>query len=406
MLRIPAGNAELCAQTFGDPTDPAVLLIHGATSSMDWWEDEFCERIAVEGRYVIRYDHRDTGQSTCYPPGVPPYSFADLVSDAVAVLDGVGVDRAHVVGMSMGGGIAQRLAISHPDRVETLTLVATSPDPGAEDLPPMPAEAIAEFSSAPRPDWSDPGSVLAYLVNALRLCAARSVPFDEAGARGLAGVVLARSRSIESGTNHFGVRGAGPGRGDLARIAAPTLVIHGDEDPVHPLGHGQALAGEIGGAELLVLPHTGHELPRRSWDTVIPALLIHTRRSAPRRRESTMTGKPFSGFAVSDTSAAKAFYTDVLGLTVTGDDMLAIDLGDGHRILVYPKPDHQPAGFTILNLAVPDVGKAVAELAERGVEFLRYDGFGQDEDGVMRGNGPDIAWFTDPSGNVFSVVQE
>jgi catechol 2,3-dioxygenase-like lactoylglutathione lyase family enzyme len=119
-----------------------------------------------------------------------------------------------------------------------------------------------------------------------------------------------------------------------------------------------------------------------------------------------MTGKPFSGFAVSDTSAAKAFYTDVLGLTVTGDDMLAIDLGDGHRILVYPKPDHQPAGFTILNLAVPDVGKAVAELAERGVEFLRYDGFGQDEDGVMRGNGPDIAWFTDPSGNVFSVVQE
>ena len=81
-------------------------------------------------------------------------------------------------------------------------------------------------------------------------------------------------------------------------------------------------------------------------------------------------------------------------------------LSDGHRVLVYPKPDHQPASFTILNLAVPDVGKAVAELAGRGVEFLRYDGFSQDEDGVMRGNGPDIAWFADPSGNVFSVVQE
>jgi catechol 2,3-dioxygenase-like lactoylglutathione lyase family enzyme len=119
-----------------------------------------------------------------------------------------------------------------------------------------------------------------------------------------------------------------------------------------------------------------------------------------------MIGKAFSGFAVKDTAAAKAFYTDVLGLSVTGDGMLSIELGGGHHVLVYPKPDHEPAGFTILNLAVPDVGKAVAELAEHGVEFLRYDGFGQDEDGVMRGRGPDIAWFTDPSGNVFSVVSE
>jgi pimeloyl-ACP methyl ester carboxylesterase len=190
----------------------------------------------------------------------------------------VGADRAHVVGLSMGGGIAQRLAIAHPDRVETLTLVATSPDPRAEDLPPMPAEAVAEFSSAPRPDWSDAGSVLAYLVNAIRLCAARSVPFDEPAARELAHVVLARSRSMESGTNHFAVRGGGQERADLGKIAGPVLVIHGDEDPIHPLAHGRALATEIGGAELLVLPHTGHELPRRSWDTVIPALLIHTQR--------------------------------------------------------------------------------------------------------------------------------
>jgi catechol 2,3-dioxygenase-like lactoylglutathione lyase family enzyme len=265
----------------------------------------------------------------------------------------------------------------------------------------MPAEALAEFASAPRPDWSGAASVLEYLVHGSRLCAARSVPFDEPGARELARRVIARSRSMESGTNHFGVRGDGPGRADLGRITAPTLVIHGDEDPIHPLAHGQALAAEIPGAELLVLPHTGHELPRRSWDTVIPALLIHTR-----GKGFAMIGKAFSGFAVTDTAAAKAFYTGVLGLAVTGDDMLSIDLGDGHHVLVYPKPDHQPASFTILNFAVPDVGKAVAELSERGVKFLRYDGFGQDEDGVMRGRGPEIAWFTDPSGNVFSVVQD
>ena len=117
-----------------------------------------------------------------------------------------------------------------------------------------------------------------------------------------------------------------------------------------------------------------------------------------------MIGKPFSGFAVPDTAAAKAFYTEVLGLTVTGDDMLSIDLGGGHRVIVYPKPGHEPASFTILNFEVDDVGEAVAELAGRGVEFLRYEGFPQDGDGVMRGNGPDIAWFTDPAGNVFSVV--
>lgn len=117
--------------------------------------------------------------------------------------------------------------------------------------------------------------------------------------------------------------------------------------------------------------------------------------------------QPFSGFSVNDTDKARAFYTDVLGLTV--DDleggMLHIDLGDGHYVLVYPKgPAHEPASFTVLNLPVADVTTAVRELASRGVEFARYKSMEQDEDGVMKGNGPDIAWFTDPSGNVMSVL--
>lgn len=116
--------------------------------------------------------------------------------------------------------------------------------------------------------------------------------------------------------------------------------------------------------------------------------------------------RPFSGFSVDDTDKAKAFYVDVVGLTVNDEDgMLQIDLGDDHFVLVYPKGEaHRPASFTVLNLPVDDVSAAVRELADRGVEFARYDGMPQDEDGVMKGNGPDIAWFTDPAGNVISVI--
>ena len=123
----------------------------------------------------------------------------------------------------------------------------------------------------------------------------------------------------------------------------------------------------------------------------------------------SMFGTPFSGFSVADVPAAKAFYTDVLGLPVTDLDggIIQIELGDGHRVIVYPKGEaHEPASFTVLNLPVADVGAAAAELTARGVELLRYDQMPQDEDGVMRGHGPDIAWFTDPAGNVFSIIDE
>jgi catechol 2,3-dioxygenase-like lactoylglutathione lyase family enzyme len=117
-------------------------------------------------------------------------------------------------------------------------------------------------------------------------------------------------------------------------------------------------------------------------------------------------GTPFSGFSVADIPAAKAFYTDVVGLDVEeSDGMLHLNLGDGHHVLVYPKGEsHSPASFTVLNLPVEDVSAAVRELTERGVTFERYDGMPQDADGVMKGNGPDIAWFTDPSGNIISVI--
>jgi pimeloyl-ACP methyl ester carboxylesterase len=114
-------------ETFGDAGAPAILLISGAAASMDWWDAEFCRRLAAGGRFVIRYDHRDTGRSVGYPPGAPGYTGADLVGDAVGLIDALAGGRAHVVGLSMGGGIAQYLAIHHGDRVATLTLMSTSP---------------------------------------------------------------------------------------------------------------------------------------------------------------------------------------------------------------------------------------------------------------------------------------
>ncbi|WP_245529016.1 VOC family protein [Beutenbergia cavernae] len=117
--------------------------------------------------------------------------------------------------------------------------------------------------------------------------------------------------------------------------------------------------------------------------------------------------RPFSGFSADDIPAARAFYADVMGLRVTEEHgMLTLHLGGGAGVLVYPKPNHEPATFTVLNFPVPDIDAAVAELASKGVELLRYDGMPQDDAGVMRGQGPPIAWFTDPAGNVLSVLQE
>jgi len=116
--------------------------------------------------------------------------------------------------------------------------------------------------------------------------------------------------------------------------------------------------------------------------------------------------KAFSGFAVADIEAAKAFYGDTLGLEVTEEHgILTLHLAGDRPTIIYPKPDHEPAGFTILNFPVDDVEAAVDELTARGVQFERYEGMPQDEKGIMRGHGPDIAWFTDPSGNVLSLIK-
>lgn len=285
---VPVDGVELCTEAFGDPGDPAILLIGGMSSPMDWWEDGFCERLAAGRRYVVRYDFRDTGRSTTYPPGKPGYTGADLRTDAVALLDALGIRKAHLVGVSMGGAIAQCVAVEHPDRISSLTLIGTTAAlPGSfEGLPDIDPELAAFFEAAgerPELDWTDRTAVVERLVADQRAFMRRG--FDETRVRAVVSQVVDRSIDISAMVNHEHVE---PGRdpdGSLADIVAPTLVVHGTADPLFPLAHGEALAKAIPNAALLPLEGVGHELPPPAdWDRVVTALLRHTSGGTGRQR--------------------------------------------------------------------------------------------------------------------------
>jgi pimeloyl-ACP methyl ester carboxylesterase len=277
---VQANGVDLCVETFGDRGDPAVLLITGASASMDWWEDAFCERVAGGSRHVIRYDQRDTGRSATDPPGAPTYGVGDLRDDAVGVLDALGVGAAHIVGISMDGGIAQLVALDHPDRVASLTLIATAPSaPGADDpdLPGMSEEAAARFLIEAPADWSDRAAVVDYCVGLSRATLGDPVGFDEAAARALCARMFDRTTNMASTyTNHHRLAGPGRWRERLPGLSVPTLVVHGTQDVVVPYGNGLALEREIAEAKLLTLNGGGHVLLPSDWDVVIPALLAHT----------------------------------------------------------------------------------------------------------------------------------
>ncbi len=273
-------EVDLWVEVIGRRADPAVLLIGGATWSMDWWEEELCHRLADRGRRVVRYDQRDTGRSTSYPAGSPGYTSADLVTDAVAILEETGVDCAHVVGLSMGGGIAQRLAIEYRNRVATMTLISTSPiDPAIEDLPGPTPEIQAMFSNeGPEPNWDDRKAILDHIVEAERPYAGPGT-FDEARLRVLAGQVFDRTHDMAASmTNHFILDAGEAGDHRLGQLVGmPTLILHGTADPLFPVQHGRALAASIPGARLIELDGVGHQLPPPPWwNVVIEALIEHT----------------------------------------------------------------------------------------------------------------------------------
>jgi pimeloyl-ACP methyl ester carboxylesterase len=272
---------DLCYEAFGDPADATVLLIAGGTQSMVWWEEGFCARLAGAGRHVVRYDHRDTGRSTSSPPGRPSYTGRDLIVDPLRILAALGVSRAHLVGLSMGGGLAQRIALEHPERVITLCLASTSPAVPAEHgrpLPPPSPQVMATFTDPePEPDWTDREAVLAYRVDAERPYAG-SLGFDEPRYRQLAAEEVDRTLDMAASmTNHFLLGDDTPAGLRLGAITAPTLVLHGTTDPMFPIEHGQALAAEIPGARLVTLPGVGHQQPPPElWDLAIAEIVKHT----------------------------------------------------------------------------------------------------------------------------------
>jgi len=279
-MRIKTNGVELCVETFGDLADPPVLLVGITTLS---WPDELCAALA--GRYVVRYDLRDAGQSTFDDPDAPSYDLRDLVTDASELLVALELGRTHVVGMGVGGFIAQLLALDHPDQVASLTLVSTRPvAPGRvdSDLPDHAPEMMKQLFGRPGPDWTDRDSVVEYMIGGARLMSG-SRGFSEQDVRAAAGSVFDRAartekaqRASQLGTMFAAVDCRPRWRERLGEITAPTLVVHGDEDPFFPHGNGVALAAEIPGATLLTLPGIGQGVPRATWPVVVDALLRHT----------------------------------------------------------------------------------------------------------------------------------
>lgn len=273
---VQANGVQLCTEPFGNPADPPILLIMGTGASMLWWEDGFCRMLAAGGRFVIRYDHRDTGRSVTYQPGHPPYTGADLIADAAGVLDAYGIRAAHLVGVSAGGALAQMMALDFAERVLSLVVISTSPaTSGARRLPP-PAEEFGQFLAAAKVNWTDRESVIEYQVAYARMLAGGQRPFDEAGIRELVRHDVERARNFAAARNHDALPEGAQPRAPLSSIAAPTLVIHGTADPMFPVEHGEALADEIPGARVLKLEKAGHGIVRADWEPIVRAILQHT----------------------------------------------------------------------------------------------------------------------------------
>lgn len=273
---IQVNGVELCTEPFGDPADRPILLVQGVGASMLWWDEGLCRTLSGAGRFVIRYDHRDTGRSITYEPGHPGYTGADLLADAAGVLDAYGIPSAHVVGVSAGGAFAQLLALEFPDRVRSLVLISTSAaTPGDRELP-APTDQFRRFVSTAAVDWSDKDSVVDYVVGYSRMLAGDQRPFDEAHMSDLVRNDVERARDFAARRNHDLLREGESPSAPLSSITAPTLVIHGTADPMFPVEHGEALALEIPDARLLRLDGAGHGIEPADRGRIAAAIIDHT----------------------------------------------------------------------------------------------------------------------------------
>jgi pimeloyl-ACP methyl ester carboxylesterase len=286
-----SNGIELCYDTFGDRSAPPLLLIMGLGAQMIVWEDDFCEQLAGRGYHVIRFDNRDIGRSTRLPQlGTPdimaligqalmgkpveaPYKLGDMAADAVGLLDALRVERAHVVGASMGGAIAQEMAIHHPQRLRTLTSIMSST--GDPSLPQAKPEAMAVLLAPPPKDKQE------YLANhkkTWQVLRGPGFPEDEARDPARAEASYARGLNPPGVARQLAAIIASGNRTEaLQAVRTPTLVIHGDADPLILVEGGVATANAIPGAKLVRIEKMGHALPISMWGRVIDAIAAHAR---------------------------------------------------------------------------------------------------------------------------------
>ena len=272
--RTPANHVELAWNSFGDPGAPPLLLVMGLGAQMVAWDDAFCTRLAETGGHrVIRFDNRDIGHSTHLSHlGVPdiqalmaqamtgqplrvPYTLRDMAQDCIGLLDALGIERAHIVGASMGGAIGQELAIHHPRRMRSFTsIMSTTGNPA---LPPPTAEAMV---------W-----------RVLR--GPSAFPLDEARDAERAQLVFLRGLNPPGVARQLAaILASGNRKPALRDVRVPTLVIHGDADPLVPVACGVDVADAIAGAALLRIPRMGHALPIEMWPQIVDAIAAHTAR--------------------------------------------------------------------------------------------------------------------------------
>lgn len=278
MRIIDLNGRELATESFGNAADPALLLIMGATASMLGWPDEFCEDLAGGGIFVIRFDHRDTGRSTTVPFGAATYSVEDMAEDCIAILDAYGRDKASLLGMSLGGYIAQMLALTHPERVASVTLIGSEPlgwDGAA--LPHISQAFMEHFAALSTLDWSDRNAVSSFLLRIEQLCAGSGALFDDGREKARIARIMDRAKYLPSMFNHGTVTTRADWTGRFREIKSPTLVIHGEEDPILPIENGKALAEGINGAKFLVLTGVGHEIPARVVAEIAEKIAVHVK---------------------------------------------------------------------------------------------------------------------------------
>ncbi|MCC8145486.1 MAG: alpha/beta fold hydrolase [Bacteroidales bacterium] len=271
---IEINNIRLNVDIFGNKSDSCILLIMGASASKTWWEDDFCEQLASRGRFVIRYDQRDTGESTSYPPGQPGYGMDELAGDAVAILDYFRIEKAGLVGMSLGGKVANIVALMHPERVSFIVFIASGAwDDKYFELPQPSNQMVEYWSSAEKVDWTKEEAVLAHQIRAWEVMNGSGRIFDYEGTKKMILIDNARTESLQSMFNHSNLGGAGQYQRRQGEIKAPVTIIHGTDDPVLPYEHGLYTHQTIPDSKLITLEGAGHQIHRDDWPVILDAII-------------------------------------------------------------------------------------------------------------------------------------